>query len=100
MTNIEPTPAPLHSVEEEATLQALYDSLKPLAVHDYIEYFLARTPAHFQADMKDIIAADLTLPPDDPAMAVLKPPPKLNKPAYPGGQDPRDYGARQNGSCC
>lgn len=52
-----------HSEAEEAMLEALYADLKPEANLMYVNYFLARTPAHLQEDMKALVEAGLA---DDP----------------------------------
>jgi hypothetical protein len=57
-----------HTAAEEEYLEGLYAELKPLAVDAYIAYFLARTPAHLQDDMKDLVKADLAIPPEQPAL--------------------------------
>ena len=58
--------APLHTEAEEQYLNELYAQLKPEAVVEYLKYFLARTPAHLQEDMRDLISADVATPPEPP----------------------------------
>jgi hypothetical protein len=98
-----------HSEAEEAMLEALYADLKPEANLMYVNYFLARTPAHLQEDMKDLVEAGLV---DEPPVMVRDgvfaaaepkepPPPPLDqqgeldefnrdetKPVAPVGEDP------------
>jgi hypothetical protein len=62
----EPVAKVQHTEAEEEQLQLLYASLKPEAVAMYLNYFLSRTPAHLQTDMKDLIEADMIVPPTPP----------------------------------
>ena len=48
-----------HTEAEEAELRSHYESLLPQANIEYVNYFLARTPAHMQEDMKDLIQEGL-----------------------------------------
>jgi hypothetical protein len=48
-----------HSEAEEAELRAFYETLLPAANIEYVNYFLARTPAHWQEDMIDLIQEGL-----------------------------------------
>lgn len=64
-------PEQQHTAAEEEFLDNLYAQLKPMAVDAYVSYFLARTPAHLQNDMKDLLKADLETPPSVPPEALL-----------------------------
>ena len=64
-----PVAAKTHTEAEEEQLQATYAELKPQAALMYLNYFLARTPAHLQEDMKAIVEADLATPPVAPPEA-------------------------------
>ena len=59
----EPAAKPQITEAETQMLQDLYTQLKPEAQSGYVHYFLARTPAQFQQEMKDIVEADLPAPP-------------------------------------
>ena len=50
---------PTEAERNEATATELYYQLQPQAVAEYNKYFLARTPAHLQADMDTLLAPDL-----------------------------------------
>jgi hypothetical protein len=62
----DPEVAAQHSAAEEEYLQNLYTELKPEAAAMYLNFFLARTPADLQEDMKAIVEADLATPPTPP----------------------------------
>jgi hypothetical protein len=62
-------PTQQHSEGDEEWLDNLYEELKPEAVLVYINYFLARTPAHLQQDMRDMLEADVATPPTPPPEA-------------------------------
>ena len=49
-----------HSEAEAAYLDTLYAELRPEAELAYVTFFLARTPAHLQEDMKELVLAGLT----------------------------------------
>jgi len=49
-----------HTEAEEAELRAHYEMLLPEATTAYVNWFLARTPAKWQEDMKDLIQEGLT----------------------------------------
>jgi hypothetical protein len=54
--------------EEQATVDQLYDELKPMATASARDYVLARTPALYQEAMVAKIDADWPVPPaEDPA---------------------------------
>lgn len=67
-----PKVATQHTAAEEEFLNNLYVTLKPEAVYTYLQYFLLRTPSHLQDDMKDLITADLAIPPTPPVQSILR----------------------------
>lgn len=58
-----PKAAVVHTEAEEEYLEDLHRQLKPEAQLAYVNFYLARTPAHLQEDMKELIQGDLTPPP-------------------------------------
>ena len=60
-----------HTEAEELYLEDLYTDLQPEADMAYVQYFLARTPAHLQEDMKDLVRANMPNPPDEPTGEAL-----------------------------
>jgi len=55
-----------HSEAEEAYLESLYAELEPEARLAYASFFLSRTPAHLQEDMKALVVEKFPNPPDAP----------------------------------
>jgi hypothetical protein len=65
--------------EEQAQVDALYEELKPIAVHTARDYVLARTKSEWQVEMTAKIDADWPVPeppPPAPPPAVPPPPPE------------------------
>ena len=77
------TTAPAAAETPEEKAQALYETLKPLAIAYAREFVMRQTPADLQDEMTDVIAADFPPPTPDPS--------KL--PEYPGENTIRQLAA-------
>lgn len=67
MTDTSTLPATEPAATPEEQAQALYETLKPLAIAYAREFVMRQTPAALQDAMTDIIAADFPPPEPDPA---------------------------------